>query len=136
DLSVRVQVRRDDDEIASLGQAFNRMTSQLENQRAELVETNEQLDARRRFTETMLAGVSAGVIGLNSDGEITLVNRATARLLNSTPEEIEGRHYSEAVPELAGLIRRAMIEGPGRASGQADLKRTGSARHLNVQVCS
>jgi two-component system nitrogen regulation sensor histidine kinase NtrY len=112
------------------------MTSQLEGQRAELVETNEQLDARRRFTEAMLAGVSAGVIGLNGEGEITLVNRATARLLNATPEEIEGRHYSEAVPELAGLIRRAMNEGPGRASGQADLKRTGTVRHLNVQVRS
>ncbi len=136
DLSVRVQASRDDDEIGSVGQAFNRMTSQLEAQRKELVDTNEQLDARRRFTETMLAGVSAGVIGLNGEGEITLVNRATARLLNATPEEIEGRHYSEAVPELAGLIRRAMGEGQGRASGQADLKRTGTARHLNVQVRS
>jgi two-component system nitrogen regulation sensor histidine kinase NtrY len=136
DLSVRVAVRKDDDEIASLSQAFNRMTSQLEAQRSELVETNEQLDSRRRFTETMLAGVSAGVVGLNGEGEITLINRAAARLLNAAPEELEGRHYSEAVPELAGLIRRAMNEGPGRIAGQADLKRAGAVRHLNVQVRS
>ena len=112
------------------------MTSQLEGQRKELIDTNQQLDARRRFTETMLAGVSAGVVGLNGDGEITLINRAAARLLNATPDELEGRHYSEAVPELAGLIRRAMSENHGRAAGQADLKRTGVVRHLNVQVRS
>ena len=136
DLGVRVSVDKNDDEIGSLGQAFNRMTSQLENQRRELIETNTQLDARRRFTETMLAGVSAGVVGLNADGEVTLINRAAARLLNATPEELEGRHYSEVMPEFAGLIRHAMAENQGRAAGQVDLKRTNSVRHLNVQVRS
>jgi len=136
DLAVRVKVGRDDDEIGSLSQAFNRMTSQLQSQRKDLVDANQQLDARRRFTETMLAGVSAGVVGLNADGDVTLINRAAALLLNTTAEDMEGRHYSEAVPELAGLIRRAMSETQGRASGQVDLKRTGAVRHLNVQVRS
>ena len=134
DLSVRVIADRDDDEIAALSHTFNRMTGQIEAQRNELVEANIQLDSRRRFTEAVLAGVSSGVVGVDGDGSVTLINRAAARLLNATPDEIEGRHYSEIMPEMAGLIRRAMTEHAGRASGQADMKRGSSQQHFNVQV--
>ena len=119
------------------GMAFNRMTSQLAAQRGDLVAANRQIDERRRFTETVLSGVSAGVIGLDSDGNITIVNRAAARLLNATPEELEGRHYAEAVPELAGLIRRALSEPAGRAGGEVTVKRSRqSASTVSVQVSS
>jgi two-component system nitrogen regulation sensor histidine kinase NtrY len=136
DLRVRVAVGGDDDEISALSETFNRMTSQLEAQRKELINANTQLDARRRFTEAMLAGVSAGVVGLDGEGHITLINRTASRLLDAAPEDIEGRHYSECVPELAGLIRRAMGEANGRAAGQIDVKRDGALRYLNVQVSS
>src|SRR6185312_6090847 len=78
--------------------AFNRMTQQLSAQREDLIAANRLIDQRRRFTETVLSGVSAGVIGLDNDGKITIVNRAAARLLDAAPEELEGRHYSESVP--------------------------------------
>jgi two-component system nitrogen regulation sensor histidine kinase NtrY len=136
DLTAQVQVPRDNDEISTLGLAFNRMTEQLGAQRGELVAANRQIDERRRFTETVLSGVSAGVIGIATDGAITIVNRAAARLLNAAPEELEGRHYSESVPELAGLIRRAISEPVGRASGEVSIKRAGSPRSLSVQVTS
>ena len=136
DLTAQVKVERDDDELGTLGQAFNRMTQQLGNQRQDLIAANRQIDERRRFTETVLSGVSAGVIGIANDGMITIVNRAAARLLNSTPEELEGRHYSESVPELGGLIRRAVSEPVGRASGEVMVKRTGTPRALSVQVTS
>lgn len=136
DLKAQVEVAHDDDEIATLGLAFNRMTQQLDTQRSALVTANRQIDERRRFTETVLAGVSAGVIGLDGDGQITIVNRAAARLMNSTPEELEGRHYAEAVPELGALIRRAIQEPAGRAGGEVSLKRGGTNRSLSVQVTS
>jgi two-component system nitrogen regulation sensor histidine kinase NtrY len=110
------------------------MTAQLDTQRTELIEASREFDARRRFTEAVLAGVSAGVIGLDADGEITIVNRAAARLLNASSDEMEGRHYSEAVPELAGLIRRALQEPVGRSAGEASVKRGGTVRNLSVQV--
>ncbi|HKD47544.1 MAG TPA: PAS domain-containing sensor histidine kinase [Rhizomicrobium sp.] len=134
DLTAHVNVAHDDDEIANLGHAFNRMTSQLAAQRADLVAANRLNEERRRFTETVLSGVSAGVIGLDSDGNITIVNRAAARLLNATPEELEGRHYAESVPEFAALIRRALSEPVARAGGEVTIKRTGSPRQLSVQV--
>jgi two-component system nitrogen regulation sensor histidine kinase NtrY len=136
DLKAQVAVARGDDEIATLGQTFNRMTHQLETQRNALVAANRQIDDRRRFTETVLAGVSAGVIGIDSQGTITIVNRAAARLMNAAPEELEGRHYSEAVPELAALIRRALQEPVGRAGGEITIKRDGTVRTLSVQVVS
>jgi two-component system nitrogen regulation sensor histidine kinase NtrY len=136
DLSVRVQAGPDDDEVGALSDTFNRMTSQLEAQRKELVDANSQLDARRRFTEAVLAGITAGVIGIDGDGRVTLLNRTASRLLDVAPDEVEGRHYSESVPELAGLIRRAMAEPLGRAAGQVDVRRNGALRYLNVQVSS
>jgi len=135
-LKTQVEVERDDDEVGTLGTTFNRMIGQLETQRSALVSANQQIDDRRRFTETVLAGVSAGVVGVDSDGQITIVNRAAARLLNASPEELEGRHYSETVPELAGLIRKAMSEHVGRASGEVTVKRTGTPRSLSAQVAS
>ncbi len=117
-----------------LGHAFNRMTAQLRAQRTELVDASHQIDMRRRFTEAVLAGVSAGVVGLDSDGRVTIVNRAAERLLGATSEDLEGRLYSEAVPELAALIRKAVNEPVGRASGEASIKRGGKVRSLSVQV--
>jgi two-component system nitrogen regulation sensor histidine kinase NtrY len=136
DLKAQVMVDKGDDELASLGHAFNRMTGQLDAQREALIAANRQIDERRRFTETVLAGVSAGVIGVDADGKITIVNRAAARLLNATPEELEGQHYAEAVPELAALMRRAITEPVGRSSGEATVKRGTTTRQLSVQVTS
>ena len=134
DLRVRVAVGRDDDEIGSLSHAFNRMTAQLQAQRSELVEANTQLDSRRRFTEAMLSGVSAGVVGLDGEGHARLINPAASHLLQTKLLDIEGRHYAQIVPEFAGLIRRAMAESSGRAAGQVDIRRDGALRHLSVQV--
>ncbi len=76
ELSARVQVARDNDEIAALSRAFNRMTRQLESQRSALLEANAESERRRAFIEAVLTGVSAGVIGLEPDGRISLVNRS------------------------------------------------------------
>jgi len=136
DLKAQVAVDRDDDEVGKLSIAFNRMVQQLDGQRGALVAANKQIDERRRFNETVLAGVSAGVIGVDADGQVTIVNRAAARLLNAAPEELEGQHYAEAVPELAALIRRAIQEPVARSSGEAIVKRAGTTRTLSVQVSS
>jgi len=136
DLTAQVEVERDDDEIGTLGAAFNRMTQQLLAQREDLVAANRVIDQRRRFTETVLSGVSAGVIGLDNDGRITIVNRAAARLLDAAPEDMEGHHYSRSVPELAALIRRALSEPVARAGGEVVIKRGGKPRTLSVQVSS
>jgi two-component system nitrogen regulation sensor histidine kinase NtrY len=107
DLRVRVTEGHRDDELAGLSRAFNRMTDQLAAQRAELMEAYSQIDGRRRFTETVLAGVSAGVIGLDSQGRVELPNRAASELLGLDLLAAIGRDIAEVVPEFAELITAA-----------------------------
>lgn len=113
DLSVRVPEQETGDEVAGLSRAFNRMTAQLAAQRTELMDVNGQLEARRRFTETVLAGVSAGVIGLDADGRIELTNRAASDLLRLDLLPEIGAKLSSVVPAFGSLID-AVITNPER----------------------
>ena len=112
-LGVRVEVGDDTDEISSLGRAFNNMTNELESQREGLVTANRELDERRRFTETVLAGVSAGVIGLDADGRIHLSNRSASDLLSRNLGAMVGDEINEAVPEMSELFAK-VIAAPAR----------------------
>ena len=114
DLAVRVPETARDDEIAGLSRAFNRMTGQLGAQRTELMDAYGQIDERRRFTETVLAGVSAGVIGLDAQGRIELPNRAAGELLGIDPMAVLGQDLADVVPEFAALLREAQ-DSPDRA---------------------
>lgn len=137
DLTTRVDVANDADEITALGRTFNRMTGQLQSQRNELVEANHQLDRRRRFTETVLAGVSAGVIGLDAKGRIDLVNRSCLRLLGRTRDELVGQPLVACVSETAIYVRQAMARNDRPAEGQITLEQDdGSERTLTVRVAS
>ncbi len=114
DLAVRVPETATGDEIAGLSRAFNRMTGQLGAQRSELMDAYSQIDERRRFTEAVLSGVSAGVIGLDAEGRIELPNRAAGALLDRELMTAIGRDLGEEVPEFAPLIDAARA-APERA---------------------
>jgi len=107
DLAARVPAGDSDEEFSSLSRAFNRMTHQLQSQQSELIEANRQLDQRRRFTETVLSGVSAGVIGLDQQGRINLPNRSASLLLGSDLDQHIGKDLAGVVPEMAGLYDEA-----------------------------
>ncbi len=104
DLTVRVPEIQSEDEVAGLSRAFNRMTGQLASQRSELMDAYSQIDERRRFTETVLAGVSAGVIGLDQGARIELPNRAASELLGMDLMGAIGVKLGEAVPEFAPML--------------------------------
>jgi two-component system nitrogen regulation sensor histidine kinase NtrY len=106
DLMARVPESPGRDELDLLSRAFNRMTSQLEAQRRELVAANRQLDERRRFTEAVLAGVPAGVVGLDTDRRIILPNRLAAAFLASEEQDLTGRRIEELMPEIKPLFAR------------------------------
>src|SRR5437764_6001199 len=107
DLSARVPEGEKDDELASLSRAFNRMTYQIPAQQRELIEANRPLDERRRFTETVLTGVSAGVIGLDRAGRVHLPNRTASALLGVDLDLSIGEDLAEVAPEMAGLLDEA-----------------------------
>jgi len=107
DLSARVAPGQAVDELGNLSRAFNRMTAQLQSQRGELIDANRQLDERRRFTETVLEGVTAGVIGLDASGAINLPNRSASRLLDTDLDACIGETLDQVVPEMADLLETA-----------------------------
>ena len=105
DLAVRVPEVQSEDEVAGLSRAFNRMTGQLAAQRSELMDAYAQIDERRRFTETVLAGVSAGVIGLDGQGRVDLPNRAASELMGSDLMAAIGLPLADVVPEFGPLLQ-------------------------------
>ncbi len=134
DLAARVTLADDDDELASLGRAFNRMTGQLQSQRNELIESNRQAEQRRRFTEAVLSGVSAGVVGLDGHGRADIANRSALMLLSVNRDDVIGRDLGAAVPEVNALVQQALAHPDGRAQGHVDLIRNGKTRNMTVTV--
>jgi two-component system, NtrC family, nitrogen regulation sensor histidine kinase NtrY len=133
-LDVRVPARRSNDDMSALATTFNTMTSQLKSQRDELIEASEKIDQRRRFTEAVLSGVSAGVIGLDASSRVTLVNRSASAALGLGEADLIGRPLDEAIPPLGDILAEARQRNRGPARGQIQLTREGEQRTFNVQV--
>ncbi len=104
--SLRVEGRTGADEIGLLNRAFNRMTSQLEKQTDDLVTANRQLDDRRAFTEAILESVSAGVISVDEESRVTLMNGSAQGLLaEDETTDLVGHSLSELSPEICQMVR-------------------------------
>ena len=136
DLAARVPEGDKDDELASLSRAFNRMTYQIESQQRELREANRQLDERRRFTETVLTGVSAGVIGLDQLGRVNLPNRSASLLLGVDLEQAIGQDLAEVAPDMAGLLDEVERRPDRLAQSQVQLVTGNSTRTLLVRIAA
>lgn len=134
DLSARVAEGPQNDELATLGRAFNRMAQQLEHQRHDLTEVNHQLDARNRFTEAVLSGVSAGVIALNSEKRIDLYNKTAANLLSNVSEKLDGRNLTTLIPALQPLFSKAEKEPNKRHQDQISIEHENQKRNLLVRI--
>jgi len=132
-LYVQVPVRQSEGDLANLGESFNKMTSELRAQNADLVRARDQIDERRRFSEAVLAGVGAGVIGLDAAGKITIINRSAERLLGVREGQMTGKDAAEVLPEIAGLIREAFADSQ-RVNGTISMSRGGRERTFNVRV--
>jgi two-component system nitrogen regulation sensor histidine kinase NtrY len=135
-LGARVKIGRRDDELGELSRTFNTMALRLQTQQVELVTTNQQLDDRRRFTELVLSGVSAGVIGLNERGEIELPNRSASELLGRNMAEHIGEPLRQLVPEMGDLVALAQSRATGAAEGQIQMSHGPITRTLHVRVVS
>ena len=134
DLTAHVEEGAPNDELGSLSRAFNRMTDQLSAQRSELIEANRQVDTRRRFIEAVLSGVSAGVVGLDSQARINFPNRTAVRLLGSDLYSMIGRPLADALPEVEALLEAARRRPNRLHEAQIDLVRDGRPRTLMVRI--
>jgi len=105
-LMISLPEKRGEGDLRRLSKTFNTMTRELKHQRDALVTANEQLLERRHFMEAVLSGVSAGVIGLDSQDRITLVSRAAGSLLGLAEEEVVGKKLKDVVPVFGTVLDR------------------------------
>ncbi|MFG1179488.1 sensor histidine kinase NtrY-like [Xanthobacter versatilis] len=133
-LEVQVPVNRAEGDLATLGETFNKMTVELKTQRNALVTARDQMDSRRRFTEAVLSGVGAGVIGIDAEAQVTILNRSAEKLLGLSEDEALGRKLADVVPETDALVAEAMGAGQRAVQGNITIQRDGRERIFAVRV--
>jgi two-component system nitrogen regulation sensor histidine kinase NtrY len=133
-LAVRVPSKKSEGDLGDLSETFNNMTDQLRSQRSELLAANSQIDSRRRFTEAVLSGVTAGVIGIDGEGRITIANRTATRFLGLGDRSIERKSIAEVVPELGAVVESALRDDRPEVRDQISLTRGGRERTVIVRV--
>ncbi len=133
-LYVRVPVRQSEGDLAQLGETFNRMTAELRTQRDDIMRARDVIDSRRRFTEAVLAGASAGVIGVDGKGCVSILNRSAERLIGCAEAEALGRPLADVFPELAEFM--AAAQSGARTHDQVTITRKGRERNLSVRITS
>lgn len=106
DLDIQLQTRSTD-EIGTLVNAFNKMTSDLRKGRIEVINANQELqrsylelDRRRDYMEIVLANVTAGVISIDRTGKLTTINKSAERMLNLNAERMLGKDFRDVIPAL------------------------------------
>src|SRR6202161_500492 len=135
-LNIQVPVHKSEGDLARLGETFNKMTQELRTQHEDIVRARDLIDSRRRFTEAVLAGASAGVIGLNSDGRVSILNRSAERLIGRVESEVLGLPLAEVAPELAEIFQAARNGNQRLVQRQVAVARDGQERNYSVRVTS
>jgi two-component system, NtrC family, nitrogen regulation sensor histidine kinase NtrY len=133
-LHVQVPVRQSEGDLAQLGATFNKMTQELRTQRNDIVRARDLIDSRRRFTEAVLAGASAGVIGVDGKGCISILNRSAEKLVGCSEVDALGRQLEEIAPELKEFIDPARGGGQRLIQGHTTINRNGRDRTVSVRV--
>src|SRR3984893_4852854 len=133
-LFVQVPIHAGEGDLAQLGETFNKMTRELRTQRDDIVRARDLIDSRRRFTEAVLAGASAGVIGVDAESCISILNRSAERLIGRTEAEALAKPLAEMAPELTDLVTGARAGMQRLVQGQVTINRDGRERNLSVRV--
>lgn len=133
-LDTQVRISGSAGDLANLGDTFNRMIDQLKTQRDELIEASNEMDRRRRFTEAVLSGVTAGVAGLDREGRIRLLNPSAAHYLELDVKGAIGKQMADLVEDLSPFLERALIDGRRSAQDQLLIHRDGFDRTMVVRL--
>jgi two-component system nitrogen regulation sensor histidine kinase NtrY len=134
------------DEVGSLVEAFNTMTADLRKSQEtirmaneELRTSNLELEQRRRYMEIVLANVTAGVVSIDSRGQITTINKSAEKLLGLKTAKIIGRNFRDIVtpdylPMIKGILKELVGSGKDSIRKQITLPSGGNKVVLLVNV--
>lgn len=100
------------DEFGLLVNSFNKMTSDLRKGKEEIERThqklwqsNEELNQRKQYMETVLANIGTGVISIDAQNKISTINHSAREMLQIKTEKVLGKGYREVLlPEHKALL--------------------------------
>ena len=137
-LYVQVPVQNPNSDLDHLGETFNKMTSELRLQQNRLIAASTLIDERRVFTEAVLSGVPAAIIGIDSQGRISVLNPSAVKLLDSgtvaVPDARIGSMLVDVIPELAPALAQATEGRTRMVQAQISMTRNGRERMYNARV--
>jgi two-component system nitrogen regulation sensor histidine kinase NtrY len=134
DFSIRVPTRKSDGDLAHLGQSFNTMTSELREQRESLIAANLLNEERRAFIEAALAGVPAGIVGVDKNDRVLVFNSAAERLFAAPDDALMEKPVADVFPALGPILADAAGSRARVHQAQATLTVAGRERLLNIRV--
>jgi two-component system nitrogen regulation sensor histidine kinase NtrY len=108
-LKARAREEGSYEEIKILSRTFNQMIDQVRNQREDMISINKKLDERMKFSSSVLAGVSSGVIGVDNNA-IYVWNNASEKLLGQ--KITYGEHIRNIMPEIDELLSSIDVGNP------------------------
>lgn len=123
DTDVRIE-DSSSDEFAVLVSSFNKMSEEIGQSRQDLTDTNDLLaqqnlvlDQQRRYVETVLDNIAAGVISFDAEWQVNTANQAACVFLGQVQEYIIGRPIMEFLPDselrAAKKIGLRLLRRPG-----------------------
>jgi two-component system nitrogen regulation sensor histidine kinase NtrY len=139
DLDVTIEAYSND-EVGTLIESFNKMTFDLRQgqktiRRAnrELRSSNLELEQRRRYMEIVLANVTAGVVSIDSKGQLTTINKSAEKLLGLKTEAILGKNFRDVIgPDYLPTVKEILKEMIG--SGKNSIRRQVSVTAKDVEL--
>lgn len=134
DLDISVPVHTSDGDIGALTMTFNNMVSEMKTQRDEIIETRDQSDERRRFTEAVLSGVSAGVIGIDAQRIVTIANKPASIILDLPESHIIGQKIEDIAPGFGAIFLDAGLRDRNEFRSQVTMNSAGKEHTLDVKV--
>jgi len=133
-MEVAVPVLSRDGDVGHLSKTFNNMVTELKAQRNELIGVRDQIDERRRFTEAVLSGVTAAVIGVDKEGVITMINRSAEMMFGFDSSRVVGQHLPHVTGEIGKVFETAAQMAKKNHREQVTVTSSGLNHVYNVQI--
>jgi two-component system nitrogen regulation sensor histidine kinase NtrY len=121
------------DDISNLVYTFNTMINELKNQREKLILNNTMIDERRKFTEAVLSGVTSGVIGVDTNGNIQIANSFACDFLEKDLSELIGKSLIDVSPEFSDFLINA-FKNSFNVDQNIKIKKNGFERNLHIKT--
>lgn len=131
--AVRVGESKSVDEIGVLSRSFNQMAAELESQKRGIIIANREADEKSQFSQAVLSGISSGVVAINEDKKIELLNSSAKETLALGDNAI-GKYLRDAIPEFADVFAEFEKNPLRPVQKQVSMRRKSKKMTCNVRI--